>query len=128
MMAHVPELCSEYNGTNAVDKGRLRFTSVVQMSCNFHCPFRETKVRCDEDIHGFACSAAEEMPSHLSHMKFPVQFPPSQCAGSERPLLSDGEGLLLTQVIQSCVPGTLTRLLTNCVHAKKLLQFCYLVA
>lgn len=97
MMIHVPELCSEYNGTNIVDKGGLHFTSVVQMSCNSRCPFRETKVRCDEDIHGFACTAGEEIPSHLTHMKFPVQFPRSQCAGSECPLLSGGEWLLLTQ-------------------------------
>lgn len=48
-------------------------------------------------MHGFACSAGEETPSRLSHMKFPDQFPCSQCASSECPLLSGGEGLLLSQ-------------------------------
>lgn len=113
-MIHVPELCSEYKGTNTVDKGGLHFTSVVQMSCNSHCPFREAKVRCDEDSHGFPCNAGEESPSHLSHMKFPVQFPRSQ-----RVLYSVVvKGCCSHRVIKSFAPGTLTGLLTNFVHLK----------
>lgn len=125
MMIHVPELCSQCHGTNAVDKGGLHFTSAVQMSCNSHCPFWETKVRCDEDIHGFACSAGEETPSHLSHMKFPVRFPRSQCAC--RVLYSVVvKGCYSHKVIKSYVPGTLNGLLTNCVHAKNYCSFASL--
>lgn len=118
MMIHVPELCSQYHGTNAADKGGLHFTSAVQMSCNSHCPFGETKVRCDEDIHGFACSAGEETPSHLSHMKFPVRFPRSQCACSVLYSVVV-KGCYSHRVIKSYVPGTLNGPLTNCVYMQK---------
>jgi len=35
--------------------------------------------------------------SHLSHVKFSVQFPCARCASGERPLHVGSEGLLLTR-------------------------------
>lgn len=55
------------------------------------------RLRSDVIKTFMSCSAGEETPSHLSHVKIPVQFTCSQCSGGECPFLAGGERLLLTQ-------------------------------
>lgn len=78
-------------------------------------PSSETlKVRSDEDIHGFPCSAGEETPSHLSHMRFPIQWP--QVPAVSVLSLLTVKGCCSAEVVELYVPGTLKRLLSNSAH------------
>lgn len=86
------------------------------------------RLRSDVIKTSMSCSAGEETPSHLSHVKIPVQFTCSQCSGSECPFLAGGERLLLTQGDKVMCAQDLDWAAHRLSTCKKLLQFCWPVA